>query len=383
MGVGEVAMSALSTGAIGDGGRLFGLVACLGLLFLAAWRLHRASEHSAMWAIYLLVTPIAASDFAGGNPSGWEISCALLFSATLLYRRSSLISGTMDGRAWVSILIAGLLLSTARPLSALWVVLVALAFAFWTGVWKVRKSFIPLLFSLLPGVVFMVTWSLFFPSRVYVGGRVVPASLHELLTAALYSAQDVLDKAVTVWGVLGWEDTHPSALAVVVLLGVLVYFFPTYAPTRSHRRLLVAILAVTFSSSVVLEALGWRWLPNWWQGRYIDPLLVGMAILLFSDPGRLERPKLFALAAWVTALDAYMISMNYWRYDYGISEGVPIQTHHAAYGVLLSVAVYGIVAALVATCFAFMAADRALRGELTNASGSQLDPIRAHEMSGG
>ena len=363
LGVGELAMSAFSTGAIGDGGRLLGLVVCLTLLFLAAWSLHRAGERSAVWAVYLLLTPIAVSDFAGGNPSGWEIACALLLSATLLYRRSALASGTVGGRAVMSILFAGLLLSTSRPLSALWVIAIAVGFILWTGVWRVRKSMIVLFLALLPGVVFMVTWGLFFPSRVYVGGQVAPASIHELLTSVLYSAQDVLAKADTVWGVLGWEDTHPSAFAWVALLAVLIYFLPTYAPTRSHRRMLVAIVAASFSASVVLEALGWRWLPDWWQGRYIDPLLVGLAMLLFSDPGRVERPGLFALAAWVTVLNTYMICMNFWRYDYGISEGFPIQTQHATFGILQSTAVYGVAALMAASCVLLAAADKALRRE--------------------
>jgi Predicted membrane protein (DUF2142) len=363
MGAGELAMSSLSTGAIGDGGRLFGLVACLSLLFLSAWRLHRVGERSALWSIYLLVSPIAVFDFAGGNPSGWEIACAILFTATLLYRRDALASGTLSLRAFVSILIAGLLLSTSRPLSALWLVAIALTFALWTGVWKIRRTKIVLLLALLPGIAANVAWNLAYPSSVYVGGQVAPASVHELLTAVAYSAQDVLGKAATAWGVLGWEDTHPSAFALFGLLAVLAYFFPTYAPTRSHRKLLAAILLVTFSLSVVVEALGWRWLPDWWQGRYIVPVLVGMAMLLFSDPDRRERPGLFALAAWMTGLYAYMICMNYWRFDYGISEGFPIQFQHAAFGLVQSLAVYGVATTLVATCFVFAAAERALRAE--------------------
>jgi hypothetical protein len=373
MGAGELTMGAISYGAIGDGGRLFGLIACLSLLFLSAWRLHRVGERSALWSIYLLVSPIAVFDFAGGNPSGWEIACALLFSATLLYRRDALASRTIGSRAFVSILIAGLLLSTSRPLSALWLVAIGLTFALWTGVWKIRKSMIVLLLAMLPGIAANVAWNLAFPSSVYVGGQVAPASVHELLTAVAYSAQDVLGKTATAWGVLGWEDTHPSAFALFGLVAVLAYFFPTYSPTRSHRRLLAAILVVTFSLSVVVEALGWRWLPDWWQGRYIVPLLVGMAMLLFSDPGRRERPGLFALAAWMTGLNAYMICMNFWRFNYGISEGYPIQLNHAAFGLAQSLAVYGVAAALVATCFVFAAAERALRAEVASGPYPTLD----------
>jgi hypothetical protein len=379
MGVGELAMSTVSTGAIGDGGRLFGLVACLSLLFLSAWRLHRVGERSALWSIYLLVSPIAVFDFAGGNPSGWEIACALLFTATLLYRRAALASGSLTGRASVSILIAGMLLSTSRPLSALWLVAIGLTYAIWTGVWKIRKSMIVLLLVLLPGIAANVAWNLAYPSSVYVGGQVAPASVHELLTAVAYSAQDVLGKAATAWGVLGWEDTHPSAFALFALLAVLVYYVPTYAPTRSHRRLLAAIFVVTYSLSVVVEALGWRWLPDWWQGRYIVPLLVGMAMLLFSNPGQRERPGLFALAAWMTGLNAYMICMNLWRFDYGISEGFPIQLQHAAFGLVQSLAVYGVAAALVAACFVFAAAEKALRTEAVGNQPMKLDGSAARE----
>jgi hypothetical protein len=86
-----------------------------------------------------------------------------------------------------------------------------------------------------------------------------------------------------------------------------------------------------------------------------------LSMLLFSDPDQRERPRIFALAAWVTALNAYMVCLNYWRYDYGILNGVPDQINHSAYGSVQSICVYGVALVLVAGCAALTWADKLQR----------------------
>jgi hypothetical protein len=366
MGAGELATGAVSSSLVGDGGRLFGLLACLGLLYLAAWRLHRARERSAIWALYLLTPPMATFLFVGANPNGWEVACALFFSATLLYRRGDLLTRTSLVQAGPSIAIAGILLSTSRADGALWSILIAGVFVLWSRAWSSRGAPSPLVVALLPAIAFGVIWNAQFPYRVQIGKPAVSLSAGGLLSAMAASMQDVFSKLAQVWGVLGWADTIPSFLVLVGLIGALVYFFPTYAPTRSHRRLLVAILFIVFAASVVLEALGWRSFPYWWQGRYSLPLLAGLAMLLFSDPGERERPGLFALAAWVTIFNAYMICLNYWRYDYGILNGIPAQIKHAAYRPTHAVVVYGIVLVLVAGCVILFLANGAQHADDAN-----------------
>jgi hypothetical protein len=66
-------------------------------------------------------------------------------------------------------------------------------------------------------------------------------------------------------------------------------------------------------------------------------------MLLFSDPDRRERPVLFALAAWVTVANAYLVCVNFWRYDYGIVNGFPHQVTTNAYGHAHMADVYSIV----------------------------------------
>jgi hypothetical protein len=363
MGVGELAMSVVSSSLVGDGGRLMGLTACLLLIFLAAWRLHRARERSAIWSLYLLTPPMTTFLFANANPSGWEIATAVFFAATLLVHQESLVTGTTGIRAALSIGIAGLLLSTARPDSSLWVIAIAGVFALWSRAWKVRSSMVTMLIAILPGIVLSVVWELLFPFKVQIGKPALSGSIGELISASAASMQDVVSKVPQIWGVLGWADTVPSSVVLVGVLAVLMYFLPTYAPTRSHRRLLLAIIAIVFSSSVVLEALGWRSFPYWWQGRYSLSLLAGLSMFLFSDPGRRERPRLFALAAWVTVFNAYMICVNYWRYDYGILNGLPDQVRHAAYGPFRSAGIYGIALVLAASCVVLFLADRDQRIE--------------------
>jgi hypothetical protein len=379
MGVGELAMSSVSGGATGDGGRLLGLIACLVLLFLAARRLHRSGERNAIWSIYLLSPPMATFLWANGNPNGWEVACSLFFSATLLFRRDALRSGSPGLRLYISIFIACILLSTARPSGAVWVVAIAVVFAVWSGVWRVRRSVVGLTAALLPGVALNLTWNTLFPFRVTAGKPLVSGGTTELLKALGGSVEDVIAKAQGIWGILGWRDTKPSGLVFVALVAVLVYFLPTYAPTLAHRRLLVAILIISFSLSVLLEAPGWSSFPAWWQGRYSLPILAGLSMFLFSDPERSERPGLFALAAWATFFNAYMICLNFWRYDFGIAFGLPEVHSNPAYGLIHSVGVYGVVMALFLVSAALFVADREHRGELSRAVPAALnvDQVRA------
>jgi hypothetical protein len=363
MGVGELAMGGVSGSLVGDGGRLFGLLACLGLLYLAAWRLHRAKERSAIWALYLLTPPMATFLFAGANPNGWEVACALFFSATLLCSKEALLAGSSIVRTGLSIGVAGLLLSSSRADGVLWVVIIAAVFVLSTRVSRVGRSIARMLVALLPAIAFGAIWNAVFPYRVQIGKPTITLSAGGLLGAMAASVQDVFSKLAQVWGVLGWGDTIPSFLVLVALLGVLVYFFPTYAPTRFHRRLLVAVLLIVFAASVALETLGWRSFPFWWQGRYSLPLLAGLSMMLFSDPGEPERPSLFALAAWVTIFNSYMICLNYWRYDYGVLNGIPDQIKHAAYGPVRSMGIYAIALLLAASCAILLLADRDQRIE--------------------
>jgi predicted membrane protein DUF2142 len=375
MGLGELAASGVSGGDTGDGGRLFGLVACLGLLVLAAWRLHRAGERSATWSVYLLAPPMATFLFANANPNGWEVACALFFAATLLWCRAAIVSGARDRRPFVSIGVAGLLLATARPSGAVWVVAIAFVFAVWSGAWHTRTSMVRLAVALLPGVACNLIWNALFRFQVSASKPFASGGAITLLKAMAASIEDVIVKAQGVWGILGWRDTVPSGLVFVALVAVLVYFLPTYAPTRAHRRLLVAILIITFSLSVLIEALGWNSFPAWWQGRYSLPVLAGLAMLLFSDPDHSERPGLFALAGWVSIFNGYLVCCNFWRYDYGISYGVPIQLVHPAYGLVHSAAVYGVVLVLALAAAALFIADRAHREELARTPPATLDGV--------
>jgi hypothetical protein len=366
MGVGEIATGTLSGGAAGDGGRVFGLIACMLLLLLAASRLHRSGERSAIWCIYLLSPPVATFLWSNGNPNGWEIACALFFSATLLFRRDALLDPSSGVRPYFAILVAGLLLSTSRPSGALWLVAISVVCTLWTGAWRVRKSMVKLVALLLPAVAVNVTWNALFPQpgRSWTFGVATGKQLSELTSALAASVQDVFEKAEGLWGILGWQDTHPSALVYVGLIAVLIYFFPTYAPSRLHRQLLIAILLIVFCASVFIEAKGWSAFPAWWQDRYGLPLLAGLSMFLFSDPKSRERPGIFALAAWVTILNAYMICLNYWRYDYGILNGIPIQVARSAYGNIHSATVYGVVLVLLFVSAVLFVLDRECREEL-------------------
>lgn len=364
LGVAEVAMSPLRKSLEGDAARVLGLLATLALLFWSAWRLHRARERSAIWSLYLLTPPMAAFLFAGANPNGWEIACALFFTSTLLFRREELLDGALDLRGALMVAIAALLLATARPSGGGWLVLITLTYIAWFQVWRLRRSVVMLAAAVFPGVLFSLIWNKEYGWAVKVGQPSLSLSVGSFFSQLSATFQGLPDKATEAWGVLGWLDTWPSELVVLGIVLALVYYLPTYAPTRAHRRLLVAIVGISFIASSVLEAFTWKAWPSWWQGRYSLTLLAGLSVLLFSDPSHRERPGLFALAGWVSIGNAYMVCLNYWRYDYGVNNGFPFQVAKSAYGLVHTTIVYFVVLVLLAIAAALFIIDRAARKQL-------------------
>lgn len=365
LGVGELGMSVVRPSLEGDGARVLGLVACLAVLLAAAWLLRRANERSAIWSIYLLTPPVAAFLFAGANPNGWEIACALLFTSVLLYQREGIVSGTIGRGGVLSIAGAGLLVATARPISGVWTVLITATFIVWFRVWRSRRSLYRLAIATIPSVAFTLVWNSAFAAKTR-SGRGTAFTIHAYFNQLASSWDDLVVKVVQLWGVLGWLDTQASGAAVVGVVLLLLYFLPTYAPSRRHRALLVSITALAFLASAAIEAAGFKLVQDslvntWWQGRYSLPIVVGLAMLLFSDPGRQERPGLFALAGWATVFNAYMVCLNFWRYDYGINNGYPYQFSRAAYGATHSLIVYLVVASLLGVSAVLFAANRAQR----------------------
>ena len=360
VGAGEVVVNAVSKTHVGDGGRVVGLLACLALLFLSAGLLRRRGERSAIWALYLLSPPMATFLYAGANANGWEICCALLVTSTLLYCKDELLSPTVGLRALWPVLLAGLALATARPSGVVWLLAIAAVFVIWAQAWRIRRSLAVLAAAVAPGVAVAVAWNATHPLVVAAGKPTFTLTIHNVLGRLAASAEDIGTRAVQLWGGLGWNDTMPSAIAVVALLLALAYYLPTYAPTLAHRKLLIGIVAIWFVSAAAWQAVSWQTPPPhyWWQERYSLPLLGGLAMLLFSDPGRRVRPRLLALAAWVTLLNAYMVAMNFWRYDYGITNGFPTSWHHADYGAFHALLVYVVVLALVAVAVGLFREDR-------------------------
>jgi hypothetical protein len=365
VGVGEVVVNTVSKTHVGDGGRVFGLLGCLAVLFLSAWLLRRRGERNAIWALYLLSPPMATFLYAGANANGWEICCALLLTSTLLYCKDELLSPTGSLRDLWPVLVAGLALATARPSGEVWLLAIAAVFAIWTRAWRIRRSLAALAAVVAPGVAVAMAWTATHPLVVALGKPTFTLTIHNALGRLAASAEDIGTRAVQLWGGLGWNDTMPSAIAVVGLLLALAYYLPAYAPTLAHRRLLIGIVAIWFVSAAAWQAVSWQTPPPhyWWQERYSLPLLGGLAMLLFSDPGRRVRPRLLALAAWVTVLNAYMVAMNFWRYDYGITNGFPTAWHHADYGAFHALLVYGVVLVLVAIAVGLFLVDREQRAD--------------------
>jgi hypothetical protein len=313
---------------------------------------------------------MAAFLIAGGNPNGWEIVCALYFTTTLLVHKEEILGQRLGLRSMASISIAGLLVATARSSSAAWLIMIFVVFAIWFRVWRLRRSRLLLTATVIPGVAFGLVWNVLFPAVVKAGQPVSGMSIGSFFSYLALSFQDLSVKFAEPWGVLGWLDTWPSEIVVIGVVIALLYFLPVYAPTRRHRALLVAIIAMVFLSSASLEAIGWSSWVGWWQGRYSLVPLVGLSLLLFSNPGRREPSGLFALAAWMTLGNVYMVCLNYWRYAYGVANGFPSQMRINEYG--SPIMIYSIAVVMLLMSAVLFVADRAYRVERNEVTATDL-----------
>jgi hypothetical protein len=105
------------------GGRLASVLLNLGALFLLGLYMRRRNR---LWGNFLLLvsTPMAVFLDVVVNPSGWEITCALVMAAALSEatrgRRSPVESDAWPKSTLAILALASIGLGTARPLGSLW-----------------------------------------------------------------------------------------------------------------------------------------------------------------------------------------------------------------------------------------------------------------------
>ena len=292
--------AALLAGGTGEGGRPAGGAT-------RAWPLA---------GLTLAVTPMVIFLGSSLNPNGGEIAAAACFAAACL-RISR--DASPPRWAWITVGVAGAILSSSRSLGPGWVVLILLAVVVLTGARRAAARLrsgggfaATAAVLVVLGMVAGAGWDLFTHGHMAASS----ASLSSRLEAAVQLLPGVLlPEQIGVFGFLdvelpravywGWE-----ALTGAVLLAALV------VGSARERVALVgaAILAVAVTLAVAVLLIDPTGFPS--QGRYTLPFTVVVPLLageiLFRHPARLGRLAGYAVPA-VVALIALLQAYSWWQ----------------------------------------------------------------------
>jgi hypothetical protein len=296
------------------------VLVCAALVAWACWSARRAPNHrAALLGVLLALTPMTLFLFGSVNPSAVEIAAAIALWAAggMLVLEAS---ARVDRRLVAVTGASAIVLALSRPISPLWVALIAITlvvFAPAGGLRRLARDRACRVWGAVVGVATaaQLTWIVAFDPLDIVTREGVDESTSELVRSSLGKSGSTYEQMI---GLFGWVDTPAPYLTVLLwtmMLGGLILL----AIVAGHRRQCVALLgligAVTLVP-VVLESAKAGDVGFAWQGRYTMPLAVGIPVLgglmLATDERRhlsLDRTRLYLVATvalFVANLFAYV-----------------------------------------------------------------------------
>ena len=302
------------------GGRLASALLNLGVLFLLSLYMRRRNP---LWGNFLLLlsTPMAVFLGVVVNPSGWEITCALVVAAILseaAWGRRSAFEPEAWPKSTIAILaLASFGLCTARPLGFLWAAgLTMSAIALAPTIH--RRGLLRMACAVAPGIAVGILWYVTHPYGVGAPST-FPGLVKAFADTLLYFPEYIRH----MFGVLGWLDTPIPGLLLTLNIAAWAVLL-TRLP--SIRR--AAIVCGVFGIVVVpcaISAVVWSAWPSWWQGRYGMPFALGFVLLLLLRSGQLI-PRIVSIVSGISLLTlGTMVWVNAIRYGFGIDgNGLPL-----------------------------------------------------------
>ena len=360
MGVGQVLGTLVSDPWASTGGRLLLAVACLLAIIVASRVLVGAEQRSALWMLPVAITPMATFLFAGSNVNGLEIALSALFVALLLAwrRRAEIDQGWT--RAELHLGVAALGLAACKPGDWLWIVLLLGAAGLrWRRTLDVASG-IRAVAACTPAVAASLVWSWIHPTVITSAGLHGAATTHPLsLPARLaHSIGHLQNVVMEAWGVVGWLDTSPGRPFFVLLIVGTAFLASRVIVTTSDRLYLLSSVILVLAVATVGNAVEWNGWPNWWQGRYSLPLIVGLALLLVEDKRNEPRPGMRSWAGFSAVTSAAMVLLVELRFAAGLRWFfVPVALRPMLDDPLRTTAVGAIVVTLVVVGLLLMATD--------------------------
>jgi hypothetical protein len=302
-------------------GRLASLFVCTALLGVAF------AVTKGRWAILGLLaamSPMALFLASTFNPSGIEIAAGLAFSAVLV----AMYARTPSNWLWAGFLVSGVLLSVARSLGFLWVLMdVVLLLAltgprrFWDLLW--HHGHVGRVATLIVGLAALSTlsWN-------EIVGHSPHASIHQALHEigpSIDHLRSIIDQFV---GIFGWVDiSMPHGITQTALVSYVAFVCVALLLTGWRARLSIlgfalAIFAVAVGIEVFVQ------LPFGFdvQARYLMPVTVMVLILSGSliDQRLADSPSsrlvhLSLIAAAIAAVGYSVLQLVAWLSNSRIS----------------------------------------------------------------
>lgn len=327
VGFGQALASMIGNQFAPIGGRIASALLNLGVLWTLAFSLRRRHPDVGRY-LALLATPTMIFYLVMVNPSGWEMTTALVLAAALASvldgAEGGLRSSRIDRRSVLILGLASVALSLARPIGAVWAAGLTLGALSLATARTARETAKLVLIAVAPGIILGAAWYLTHGTAA--GGpsgssgplEVSIGNLASWFALSISRSHDRLMEAV---GWLGWDVFIPSALGEVFFLGwVLLLAALAQARPVSWAAAIIGIGGVVVFSSLV-ETSNWMNWPNWWQGRYELPFLIGFLFLLLLRSGD-RAPRAVGAMTGVSLLTlGTMVWLNTMRYAFGLGDG--------------------------------------------------------------
>lgn len=319
-GAGQRFASYLSPIWLDLGGRGASLLLNIAGLLTVALLARRVTRN---WGTFLLLvtTPMTAFLWAVMNPSGWEITSALLFAfvfartwwaigprSLALLAVTSLLFGFSrhDAMVWLTLLVIAILLMGSSPLNR-------------TQRWWV-------LLAASPGIAAGVMWQLTHPAQHPLWN---PYPVENPGPVDYISWLGQIDNALTdrvrqMVGVLGWMDTPiPEWMMFGLLAAWAALIGVMYSRSRIPARVLILGFIVSVILPSIIEVLRWNDWPYWYQGRITLPFTLAFLFVLLIRFGRSSAKPAILVSLVMGASLAFMVWQNLIRNAFGVKAYLP------------------------------------------------------------
>lgn len=274
--------------------------------------------------VLLAVTPGVIFISAVNNTSGVEI-CSAVLLWTLL---PDLLAGEKMSRLEeIAIGVAGVFLVGARPLGfvSYGIVLALIVCATWSRKINLRSLLHRrwLLSAQIVAIVFSIWWFVwiysFQTSPSYVGD--IPGMPRgELLLEILRHLPDVIKQS---YGNFGWLDTPtpPLAMYLAFAMAFVVVGLQLKKVSQGTRLIALATVASAILFGVLIDFQMYSFVHGFGlQGRHIEPLLVGVPIVLFARDDWRAKHEYWVASVWaILMIWCGLAALR--RYSVGIKSG--------------------------------------------------------------